>query len=113
MSDAFYASISAQLQALDDEGLIKPERVLTTAQGATIATSSGPAINLCANNYLGLADDPRVKAGTRLAIERWGAGLASVRFICGTQTIHKDLERAIADYTGFEDAILFPAAFDA
>ncbi|QGN56471.1 glycine C-acetyltransferase [Novosphingobium sp. Gsoil 351] len=113
MPEAFYAQVEAQLRAIDEEGLTKPERVLTTAQGGQIATGSGPAINLCANNYLGLANDPRVKAAARDAIDAWGTGLASVRFICGTQTIHKDLERAIADYTGFTDAILFPAAFDA
>jgi glycine C-acetyltransferase len=113
MTREFYEKVAAQLRALDDEGLTKPERILTSPQKAVISTAAGPAVNLCSNNYLGLANDDRVKAAACKAIHEWGAGLASVRFICGTQVIHKDLELAIADYTGFEDAILFPAAFDA
>lgn len=114
MADSlFYDRVSATLGQLGDEGLLKPERVLSTPQGADIATSAGPAINFCANNYLGLANDRRVKAASVQAIEDWGAGLASVRFICGTQRIHKQLEAATAEYLGFEDAILFAAAFDA
>ena len=110
---AFYERVATSLQELDRDGLTKPEHVLTTPQRPAIATARGPALNLCANNYLGLADDPRVVRASIDAAEKWGAGLASVRFICGTQQIHKDLERAIADYTGHEDAILFAAAFDA
>jgi glycine C-acetyltransferase len=109
----FYDRIASTLDTLDADGLTKPERVLTGAQGAEIRTASGDAINLCANNYLGLANDPRVRAASIAAVDQWGAGLASVRFICGTQQIHKDLERATADYLGFDDAILFAAAFDA
>ncbi|MFM9934923.1 MAG: glycine C-acetyltransferase [Novosphingobium sp.] len=114
MADSqFYEVVASALAALRDEGLLKPERVLSSPQQADIATPLGDAINLCANNYLGLANDPRVNAAAIAAIERWGAGVASVRFICGTQGIHKDLERATADYLGFDDAILFAAAFDA
>ncbi|OYY70062.1 PLP-dependent aspartate aminotransferase family protein [Sphingomonas sp. 28-63-12] len=114
MADSqFFDDVTAALCALRDEGLLKPERVLSTPQAADIATPAGPAINLCANNYLGLANDRRVKAAAIEAVEQWGAGLASVRFICGTQGIHKQLERATADYLGFEDSILFAAAFDA
>lgn len=111
--ELFFDRIAATLKSVEAEGLLKPERVLSTPQGADIATPAGPAINLCANNYLGLANDRRVKAAAVQAIEDWGAGLASVRFICGTQGIHKQLERATADYLGFDDAILFAAAFDA
>ncbi len=114
MADSqFYDDVTAALVSLRDEGLLKPERVLSSPQAADITTSAGPAINFCANNYLGLANDDRVKAAAIAATEEWGAGLASVRFICGTQTIHKDLERATADYLGFDDSILFAAAFDA
>ncbi len=114
MSDeGFYQRLAAELGTIESDGLLKPERVLTTPQRPDVATAAGPAINLCANNYLGLADDDRVRAAAKQAVDDWGAGLASVRFICGTQTIHKDLERATADYLGFDDAILFAAAFDA
>ena len=114
MSDeGFYKRLGAELDTIKSDGLLKPERVLTTPQRPDVATAAGPAINLCANNYLGLANDDRVRAAAKQAVDDWGAGLASVRFICGTQTIHKHLERATADYLGFDDAILFAAAFDA
>ena len=114
MADSqFYDNVTATLLSLRGESLLKSERVLSSPQAADIATTAGPAVNFCANNYLGLANDARVKAASIAAIEQWGAGLASVRFICGTQAIHKQLERATADYLGFDDAILFPAAFDA
>ncbi len=109
----FDQRVSEMLRALQAEGLLKAERVLTTPQGPLIETTAGPALNLCANNYLGIAKDPRVTAGAIEAVHRWGAGLASVRFICGTQKLHKDLEDATAVYLGYEDAILFAAAFDA
>ena len=117
MDLGFYDRIDAQLSAIAEAGLTKTERVLSSPQGARVrvATPAGEreALNLCANNYLGLAADERVIAAMQEATARWGAGLASVRFICGTQTIHKDLEAAIAAYLGFEDSILFAAAFDA
>jgi glycine C-acetyltransferase len=117
MTHPFYARIDATLAAIDAEGLTKPERVIVSRQGARIevATPTGPrsVLNFCANNYLGLAADPRVIDAVMEATRDWGAGLASVRFICGTQQPHKQLERAIADYLGFDDAILFAAAFDA
>lgn len=94
-------------------GLLKPERVLESPQGAEVLVGGSQVINLCANNYLGLANDPRVTQASIDATLRWGAGLASVRFICGTQEIHKELETAIAAYLGLDDAILFAAAFDA
>src|SRR3990167_890222 len=94
---------------------MKPERVLTSPQGAVVRIEGrAPSmLNLCANNYIGLAADPRVVEAAIAATREWGAGLASVRFICGTQAIHKQLESAIAAYLGYDDAILFAAAFDA
>jgi glycine C-acetyltransferase len=110
---AFYDRISAELTDIDAQGLTKPERVIASRQGPVISVNGREVLNFCANNYLGLAGDERVtQAGIR-AMEKWGAGTASVRFICGTLEIHKELERAIADYLGFEDTILFAAAFDA
>ena len=117
MREQFYTRVEATLAQIRADGLEKPERVMLAPQGArtTVATPTGPraVINFCANNYLGLASDPRVVAAGNAAAEQWGAGLASVRFICGTQGIHKELEGAIAAYLGKEDAILFAAAFDA
>jgi glycine C-acetyltransferase len=113
MTATFYDRVSAELADIDAQGLTKPERVIASRQGPVIKVGGRDVLNFCANNYLGLAGDERVtQAGIR-AQERWGAGTASVRFICGTLEIHKELERAIADYLGFEDTILFAAAFDA
>ena len=115
MDQAFNQWVAGELAALRAAGLEKPERVITSVQGAEIAVAgySAPVINLCSNNYLGLAGDPRIGEAAIAATRRWGAGLASVRFICGTQAIHKELEAAIAAYVGLDDAILFAAAFDA
>lgn len=118
MRSAFIEQVRSSLAELDGAGLTKPERVILSPQGTEISVQRCDgtvvkALNFCANNYLGLAADPRVIKAGKLAAERWGAGLASVRFICGTQGIHKELESAIADYLGFEDAILFAACFDA
>ena len=113
MTASFHDRVSAELADIDAQGLTKPERVIASRQGPVIRVGGRDVLNFCANNYLGLAGDERVvQAGIR-AQERWGAGTASVRFICGTLEIHKELEQAIADYLGFEDAILFAAAFDA
>jgi glycine C-acetyltransferase len=109
----FYDRISAELADIDAQGLTKPERVIASRQGPVISVNGREALNFCANNYLGLAGDERVTQAGIKAMETWGAGTASVRFICGTLEIHKELERAIADYLGFEDTILFAAAFDA
>ncbi len=94
-------------------GLYKHERELTTAQGARIETPEGPALNFCANNYLGLADHPQVVEAASEALRRWGFGMSSVRFICGTQTLHRRLEAEIAGFLATQDAILFPSCFDA
>ena len=114
---AFFDRVRAELTAIDDQGLTKPERVIASRQGPEIRvrTPDGEreVLNFCANNYLGLGGDERVAQAGNAATERWGAGTASVRFICGTLEIHKELEAAIAGYLGFEAAILFAAAFDA
>ncbi len=110
---AFHDRIAAELADIDAQGLTKPERIIASRQGPVIEVGGRKVLNFCANNYLGLAGDERVVQAGIKAQERWGAGTASVRFICGTLEIHKELERAIADYLGFEDTILFAAAFDA
>jgi 2-amino-3-ketobutyrate coenzyme A ligase len=114
---SFYERQRETLEQIEAQGLTKPERVLISAQGARvrIRTEAGDveALNLCANNYLGLAGDPRIAEAAEGATRKAGAGFASVRFICGTHELHKELETAIADYLGYEDAILFAAAFDA
>ena len=113
MTASFHDRVAAELADIEAQGLTKPERVIASRQGPVITVGGRQVLNFCANNYLGLAGDERVvQAGIR-AQERWGAGTASVRFICGTLEIHKELEQAIAGYLGFEDAILFAAAFDA
>ncbi len=100
----------AQIRA---EGLEKPERVLSSPQSAHIEVNGRRVLNLCANNYLGLADDPRLVAAAKAALDRWGFGMASVRFICGTQEQHKELERRIASFVETDDAILYSSCFDA
>jgi glycine C-acetyltransferase len=106
--------LAAQLEALQAAGLRKTERVITTPQSSHIRTSAGnEVINLCANNYLGLADHPEIIAAAHEALDRWGYGLASVRFICGTQTIHKELEERLSGFLGTEDTILYSSCFDA
>ena len=113
MTQAFHDRIAQELTDIAQQGLTKPERVIASRQGPVIRVGGRQVLNFCANNYLGLAGDERVTQAGIAAQERWGAGTASVRFICGTLEIHKELEAAIADYLGFEDAILFAAAFDA
>lgn len=103
-----------EIQEIRNAGLYKSERVIITPQGAEIRTDQGlEVLNFCANNYLGLSSHPEVIAAAKDAIDSHGFGLSSVRFICGTQDLHKKLERAIADFTGMEEAILYAAAFDA
>ncbi|MDP6115352.1 MAG: glycine C-acetyltransferase [Planctomycetota bacterium] len=102
------------LSSIRDQGLYKAERIITTPQAAHIQVQDGdPVLNLCANNYLGLAEHPEVIAAAKAGMEQWGYGLASVRFICGTQSIHKELENRISEFLGTEDTILYTSCFDA
>ena len=113
-----YGSLKSELEGkladIRAEGLYKEERVIATPQGAVIRVAGGKdVLNFCANNYLGLANDPSVRKAAARALEEWGYGMASVRFICGTQEPHRRLERAVADFLGMEDSILFSSCFDA
>src|SRR5437764_8857630 len=105
--------LTQQLQEIREAGLEKPERVIDSPQGSTVAVMERDVLNLCANNYLGLADHPEVVRAAREALDRWGNGMASVRFICGTQELHKALERAISEFLGTEDTILYSSCWDA
>ncbi len=113
MDDDTLARLRTTLDEIEAAGLTKHERRLTSPQAAHITTTSGAALNFCANNYLGLADHPDVVAAAREALDEWGFGMASVRFICGTQELHKRLEDALSDFLGTEDTILFSSCFDA
>jgi len=114
MYGAVREELSQKLSAIKSEGLYKGERVISTPQGALIRVADGsPVLNFCANNYLGLANDGGIRASACEAMTSWGYGLASVRFICGTQSPHKLLERRAAEFLGMEDAILFSSCFDA
>ena len=112
MSD-FANTLDQTLADIDAQGLMKRERPLTSPQGAHIDVSGREMLNLCANNYLGLADDPRLVAAAKGALDTHGFGMASVRFICGTHDIHRKLETELASFLGMEDAILYAACFDA
>lgn len=110
----FQDHLNNELKTIRDAGLFKSEREITSAQGAKIGVNSGDQVlNLCANNYLGLAQHPRVKAAAQQGLEQWGYGLASVRFICGTQSIHKQLEQKLSAFLVCEETILYPSCFDA
>jgi glycine C-acetyltransferase len=116
----FLAHLSAELSSIESDGLLKRERLITTPQSAHIRIADAHAqggerelLNLCANNYLGLADHPDVIEAARIALDEYGFGMASVRFICGAQTLHRALEERIAGWLGKDDAILFAACFDA
>lgn len=114
MYDTLKPVLEDQIRELKAEGLYKKERVITTPQGAEIKTSEGKeVINFCANNYLGLSSHPKVIEAAKAAIDSHGYGMSSVRFICGTQDIHKTLEAKISEFLGMEDTILYAAAFDA
>ena len=114
LSESLLASLRATLSEIDAAGLYKRERLIDSTQNSTVRLKDGrTVINLCANNYLGLADHPEIVAAARDALTRWGFGVASVRFICGTQTLHKQLEEKISEFLGTEDTILYPSCFDA
>ena len=113
MFERMRSHLTQQLQEIREAGLEKPERVIGSPQGATVAVMDRQVLNLCANNYLGLADHPEVVAAAKEALDRWGYGMASVRFICGTQEVHKELEQALTEFLGTEDTILYSSCFDA
>src|ERR1043166_8880173 len=114
MNASFRNHLSHQLEEIRNAGTYKRERVIMTPQGTTIRVSDGkPVLNLCANNYLGLAQHPAVSAAAKSALDEWGYGMASVRFICGTQNVHKQLEAKLSEFLGTEDTILYSSCFDA
>jgi glycine C-acetyltransferase len=113
MNDSFVERIASELEEIKASGLFKTERIIESAQGAEIMVGGKKVLNFCANNYLGLSSHPKVIEAAHRAIDHRGYGMSSVRFICGTQDIHKELERKIAAFLGTEDTILYAAAFDA
>src|ERR1044071_6531258 len=114
MLPAFDQQLANTLAEIRSQGLYKTERIITTPQDAKVGISGGRRVlNMCANNYLGLADHPALIAAAKEALDTHGLGMASVRFICGTQELHKELETALTRFLGTEDTILYPSAFDA
>jgi glycine C-acetyltransferase len=113
MFDSMRSHLIGQLDEIRRAGLEKHERVLMGPQGSVVTVLDRDVLNLCANNYLGLADHPAVVTAAKEALDRWGYGMASVRFICGTQEVHKELESALTDFLGTEDTILYSSCFDA
>ncbi|OWY38661.1 glycine C-acetyltransferase [Xenophilus sp. AP218F] len=114
MNHTYLAHLEATLAQIRADGYEKPERVIATPQGSAIALAGGEKVlNFCANNYLGLADDPRLVAAAKAGMDQYGYGCASVRFICGTQSIHKQLEQSISGFLGADDTILYSSCFDA
>lgn len=111
--DTFKQQLSAELESIKNEGLYKTERIISTPQASKIIANGKEVLNFCANNYLGLSSHPEVIAAAKEGIDKYGFGLSSVRFICGTQDIHKELEKKISEFLGTEDTILYAAAFDA
>jgi glycine C-acetyltransferase len=113
MFDRMQTHLNRELEEIRQAGLEKQERVLTGPQGSVVKVLGREVLNLCSNNYLGLADDPAIVAAAKAALDRWGYGMASVRFICGTQEVHKQLEAALTEFLGTEDTILYSSCFDA
>ena len=114
MNEAFLQHLRGQLDEIAAAGTFKRERVLSTAQGTFVRVADGkPVLNLCANNYLGLAQHLNIRLAAKRALDEWGYGLASVRFICGTQTVHKRLEDRLSSFLGTDDTILYSSCFDA
>jgi glycine C-acetyltransferase len=114
MYGTFQDHLNTELKAIEDAGLYKHEREITSPQGAHVGVkNAAEVLNLCANNYLGLAQNPQVKAAAQRGLDDWGYGMASVRFICGTQSIHKQLEEKLSEFLGCEETILYPSCFDA
>src|ERR1700678_1743059 len=113
MNNSFVQRIAAELEDIKTAGLFKSERIISSPQGAEMLVNGKKVLNFCANNYLGLSSHPKVIAAAKKTIDSRGYGMSSVRFICGTQDIHKELEQKIAAFLGTEDTILYAAAFDA
>ena len=113
MYDRLKDVLTTEIASIREAGLYKDERIIESAQAAAIKVAGGEVINFCANNYLGLSSHPKVVEAARRALDEWGYGLSSVRFICGTQSIHKQLEAAVAKFLGTDDAILYSSCFDA
>ena len=114
MSDAFLNHITSQLNEIREQGLFKAERVITTPQDVHVRVGDGSTVlNMCANNYLGLSEHPEVSKAAHEGLDNWGYGLSSVRFICGTQAIHQQLEKKLSEFLGTEDTILYTSCFDA
>tara|TARA_B110000285_G_scaffold75267_1_gene86696 strand:- start:8557 stop:9747 length:1191 start_codon:yes stop_codon:yes gene_type:complete len=114
MYGKFQQHLGSELTAIKEAGLYKSERLISGPQGSRVRVgSSDPVLNLCANNYLGLAQHPEVNSAAKEGLNNWGYGVASVRFICGTQTLHKDLEHKLSEFLGMEETILYPSCFDA
>jgi glycine C-acetyltransferase len=111
--NSFYQRLQTELQEIRDAGLYKTERIIESAQGAEITVNGKKVLNFCANNYLGLSSHPKTIEAAHNAINERGYGMSSVRFICGTQDIHKELEAKLSKFLGLEDTILYVAAFDA
>src|SRR5688572_15677488 len=112
-SPSFYARLKNELKEIDQAGLYKKERIIASEQGAEITVNGERVLNFCANNYLGLSSAPKVVEAARRAIDERGYGMSSVRFICGTQDIHKQLEEKLSSFLSTEDTILYVACFDA
>jgi len=114
MTDTFIQHLQSEITDVRDAGLYKHERVITTAQNAEVAVNNGKSVlNFCANNYLGLANHPELLNAAKGGLDDYGFGMASVRFICGTQSIHKILEARLSEFLGMEDTILYSSCFDA
>ncbi len=113
MNQNFVERIGKELAEIETAGLFKKERIITSEQGPEIVVNGKTVLNFCANNYLGLSSHPKVIEAAHKAIDTHGYGMSSVRFICGTQDIHKELEQKLAEFLGTEDTILYAAAFDA
>ena len=113
MNENFVKRIAKEVEEIKTSGLYKTERIISSPQGAEITVNNKTVLNFCANNYLGLSSHPKVIEAAHKAIDSHGYGMSSVRFICGTQDIHKELEKKLSEFLGTEDTILYAAAFDA
>ena len=113
MKKGIQTILSKELQAIKQAGTYKSERVITSSQSSKITANNKSVLNFCANNYLGLSNHPRLIQAAKNTLDSHGFGMSSVRFICGTQDVHKNLEKVIADYYKTDDSILFPSGFDA